>query len=43
MRGGSSDYIVTWDKDLLRLGQHGKAKIVRVTDFVRELQPGRER
>ena len=38
-----SDYIVTWDKDLLRLGQYGRAKILRVTDFLREMEPGRVR
>ena len=29
-----SDYIVTGDKDLLRLGQYGGIRIVRVSDFL---------
>jgi putative PIN family toxin of toxin-antitoxin system len=36
-----SEYIVTGDKDLLRLGQHEGIKIVKVGDFLREIQAGR--
>jgi uncharacterized protein len=35
-----SDYIVTYDKDLLRLGEYAGIKIVRAVDF---LQRGMER
>ena len=34
-----SDYIVTEDKAMLRLGQHEGIKIVRARDFLREFQP----
>jgi putative PIN family toxin of toxin-antitoxin system len=33
-RAAGSDYIVTGDLDLLRLGQYGDIKIVKVTDFL---------
>jgi putative PIN family toxin of toxin-antitoxin system len=29
-----SDYIVTWDKDLLRLGSYGNIRIIRAADFL---------
>jgi uncharacterized protein len=29
-----SDYIVTWDKDLLRLGEYGGIRIIRAVDFL---------
>jgi uncharacterized protein len=29
-----SDYILTWDKDLLRLAEYGRIKILRVPDFL---------
>jgi putative PIN family toxin of toxin-antitoxin system len=41
-----SDFIVTEDKDLLRIGQFGTARIVTIREFVRlalthgEIQPG---
>jgi putative PIN family toxin of toxin-antitoxin system len=38
-----SEFIITEDKAMLRLGQHAGIQIVRVGDFLRELQPGRER
>jgi predicted nucleic acid-binding protein len=37
-----SDFIVSEDKDLLRLGQFGNARIVSVRDFINlALTPGR--
>lgn len=33
-----SDYIVTWDNDLLRLGQYGRTRIVTVTAFLEILR-----
>ncbi|MGA3236916.1 MAG: putative toxin-antitoxin system toxin component, PIN family [Bryobacteraceae bacterium] len=38
----NSDYIVSADKDLLRLGKYGNAQIVRVADFLNVLleKPG---
>ena len=38
-----SDYIISEDKDLLRLSEHAGIKIVRIGDFLREIQPGRQR
>ena len=41
-----SDYIISADNDLLRLQQFGKARIVKVADFLRvvgQAAPGRER
>jgi putative PIN family toxin of toxin-antitoxin system len=39
-----SDFIVSEDKDLLRLGQFGNARIVSIREFVRlALTPGKER
>ena len=38
-----SEFIVTEDKAMLNLKQHGSAKIMRLFDFLRELEPGRER
>jgi putative PIN family toxin of toxin-antitoxin system len=37
-----SDYIVTGDKDLLRLGRYDAIRILSVADFL-DLPPGRER
>jgi putative PIN family toxin of toxin-antitoxin system len=37
-----SDYIVTWDKDLLRLERYGKARIVTVPVFLRLVASVRE-
>jgi uncharacterized protein len=34
-----SDYIITWDRDLLRLGQYGKARIMTVTEFLKTIVP----
>ena len=31
-----SEYIVTWDKDLLRLGSYGSIRIIRPADFLRQ-------
>jgi uncharacterized protein len=33
--GARSDYIVTEDKDLLRLGRYGKAPILNIADFMK--------
>jgi predicted nucleic acid-binding protein len=39
-----SDFIVSEDKDLLRLGQFGNARIVSVRDFINlALTPGKTR
>jgi uncharacterized protein len=38
-----SEFIVTEDKAMLRLGQHSGIKIIRASDFLRTLQAGRER
>jgi putative PIN family toxin of toxin-antitoxin system len=39
-----SDFIVSEDRDLLRLGEYGGAKILTVRDFIQlALAPGRER
>ena len=39
-----SDFIVSEDKDLLRLGQYGNARIVSVRDFIKlALTPGTTR
>jgi predicted nucleic acid-binding protein len=39
-----SDFIVSEDKDLLRLGQFGNARIVSVRDFINSvLTPGKTR
>jgi uncharacterized protein len=35
---GRADYIVSGDHHLLRLKQHGNAPIVRVADFLKQLQ-----
>lgn len=37
---GASDYIVTGDQHLLRLGQFASVKIVRVAEFLGELAKG---
>jgi putative PIN family toxin of toxin-antitoxin system len=37
---GNADYIVTGDDHLLRLKQHGNAPIVKVAEFIRQLQSG---
>jgi putative PIN family toxin of toxin-antitoxin system len=38
-----SDYIVTRDKRLLRVGQYEGAKIVDVEELLNQLRPGRDR
>ena len=39
-----SDFIVSEDKDLLRLGEYGGTKIVNIQDFIKlALTPGRKR
>lgn len=39
-----SDFIVSEDKDLLRLGQFGNVRIVSIMEFVRSaLTPGKQR
>jgi predicted nucleic acid-binding protein len=38
-----SDYIVTEDKDLLRIGQYRSTQIVTIQEFIRgALSPGRK-
>ncbi len=37
-----SDYIITWDKDLLRIGQYGRARILTVAEFLK-IEPAPER
>jgi predicted nucleic acid-binding protein len=34
----ASEFIVTEDRDLLRLRQHGPARVVKVADFLRLIQ-----
>ena len=34
-----SDYIVTWDKDLLRLGEFAQARILTVPEFLASIKP----
>jgi putative PIN family toxin of toxin-antitoxin system len=41
VESGRVDLIVTGDRDLLRLKQHGEIPIVRPADFVRTLDPFR--
>jgi predicted nucleic acid-binding protein len=36
-----SDYIVTEDKDLLRLGQYGNARILTIRDCIQVLAPAK--
>ena len=36
-----SDYIVSWDKDLLRLRTYGKTRIMKPPDFIREIEVSR--
>lgn len=38
-----SDYIVSEDKDLLRLGQYGNARIVTIRDFIQALGQAKQR
>lgn len=41
---GESDFIVTEDKDLLRLGQFGNTRIVTIRNFISQaLTPGKKR
>ena len=40
---GNADYIVSGDNHLLRLKQHGNAPIMKVADFLRQLQRSEER
>jgi predicted nucleic acid-binding protein len=38
-----SDCIITEDRELLRRGEYESIKIMRAGEFLREIQPGRER
>jgi putative PIN family toxin of toxin-antitoxin system len=40
---GKSEYIVSGDLDLLRLGQYGHSTILRVADFLKIAQQGKAR
>jgi putative PIN family toxin of toxin-antitoxin system len=42
-KAGASQYIITEDKLMLRLKEFEGAKIIRLTDFLREIQPSRRR